>query len=267
MKHAAFWRAARSSWRNSASNEPSESTRMNLCVAQTRPVKGDITANIERHKRMIALAGDVDVILFPELSLTGYEPSLAKELAIDADDRRLDTFQTISDSAAVTLGIGAPTRSVSGRRITMFLFQPHRPRLLYSKRYLHRDEEPFFSAGQESIDLKMGRTVIAPAICYELSVPEHSANAVQRGASIYMASVAKTAQGLATAIPSLAEIARTHSMTVLMANSVGECDGCECGGKTSIWNHKAMLLGQLNHHDEGILIVDMDTEEIVARAV
>jgi predicted amidohydrolase len=148
----------------------------------------------------------------------------------------------------------------------MFLFQPHQSRLIYSKRYLHPDEEPFFIAGQQIITLNVMQAVIAPAICYELSVPEHSENAAQSGASVYMASVAKTAKGLDAAIPTLAGIARRYSMTVLMANSVGECDGCECAGKTSIWN-KALLVGQLNDRDEGFLMIDTDTEQVAERTL
>jgi predicted amidohydrolase len=240
---------------------------MKLCVAQTRPVKGDIPANIERHIALIELARGADVILFPELSLTGYEPTLAKELAIEPDDSRLDEFQAISDSSAVTLGVGAPTRSPSGMHITMFVFQPRKPRLTYSKRYLHPDEEPFFVAGQQIMTLNVNRAVIAPAICYELSVREHSENAARSGASVYMASVAKTAKGLDAAIPALTGIARQYSMTVLMANSVGECDACECAGKTSVWNNKALLVGQLNDRDEGVLTIDIDTEEVVGQTV
>jgi predicted amidohydrolase len=238
---------------------------MKLCATQTRPIKGDFPGNIKRHIALIELARGADVILFPELSLTGYEPTLAKELAIEPDDSRLDDFQAISDSSAVTLGVGAPTKSTSGTRITMLLFQPHKPRLTYSKRYLHPDEEPFFIAGRQIITLKVDRAVIAPAICYELSVPEHSENAGRRGASVYMASVAKTAKGLDAALPTLAGIARRYSMTVLMANSVGECDGCECAGKTSIWNSKALLVGQLNDRDEGFLTIDTDTEQVAER--
>jgi predicted amidohydrolase len=240
---------------------------MKLCVAQTRPVRGDIAANVERHEGLIALAGGADVVFFPELSLTGYEPRLAKELAIDADDRRLDTFQTISDASGVTLGVGAPTRSVPGIRITLLVFQPHKARTSYSKRYLHPDEEPFFIPGKQAITLEVDRALIAPAICYELSVPEHSENAARRGASVYMASVAKTANGLDAAIPTLAAIAQAYSVTVLMANCVGECDGCECAGKTSIWNSRASLVAQLNACDEGILMIDTDTEEVVARTL
>jgi predicted amidohydrolase len=236
-----------------------------LCVAQSRPVKGDIAANIARHKALLELARGSDVIVFPELSLTGYEPTLAGELAIDSSDRRLDEFQAISDAEGIAIGIGVPTRSTTGACITMIVFLPHRLRLAYSKRYLHPDEEPFFVSGDNVTTVNVNRAVIAPAICYELSVPEHAENASRNGASIYLASVAKTAKGLDAALPRLAAIAREHSMTVLMANCVGECDGCQCGGKTSIWNKAGSLVGQLSDRDEGVLMIDTETEEVVAR--
>jgi predicted amidohydrolase len=73
---------------------------MKICVAQTKPVKGDISANIENHKKLIdrAVANRTDIVIFPELSLTGYEPELARELAINQDDTRLDGLQEISDA-------------------------------------------------------------------------------------------------------------------------------------------------------------------------
>jgi hypothetical protein len=56
-------------------------------------------------------------------------------------------------------------------------------------------------------------------------------------------------------------------MTVLMSNCIGECDGIECGGKTSIWNNKGLLVGQLNDTDEGILIIDTDTQELIEKTI
>jgi hypothetical protein len=57
---------------------------MKIAVAQTRAVIGDIGANVASHLELIELAvacGGAQFIAFPELSLTGYEPRLAKELA------------------------------------------------------------------------------------------------------------------------------------------------------------------------------------------
>ena len=240
---------------------------MKLCVAQSRPVKGDIAMNIDRHRALLQLARDSDVIVFPELSLTGYEPTLAGELAIDTTDRRLDEFQAISEAEGIAIGVGVPTRSTTGARITMVLFLAERSRLAYSKRYLHPDEEPFFVSGDNATTVNVNRAVIAPAICYELSVAEHAENAFRSGASIYMASVAKTAKGLDAALPRLAGIARQYSMIVLMANCVGECDGCQCAGQTSIWNKTGSLVRQLSDRDEGILMIDTETQEVIARTL
>ena len=68
---------------------------MKICAAQARPIKGDVQRNIESHKKLVDLAVSkgTDAIIFPELSLTGYEPTLAKELAIPPEDKRLDNFQ------------------------------------------------------------------------------------------------------------------------------------------------------------------------------
>ena len=80
---------------------------MKICVAQTRPIKGDIQSNIHNHKKLIDLAvsSGAEIVIFPELSLTGYEPTLAKELAINEDDSRLDDFQKISDTQQITIGV------------------------------------------------------------------------------------------------------------------------------------------------------------------
>src|SRR5689334_10472338 len=99
---------------------------MRICVAQIRSIKGDIPANIEKHKSFIYLAvrGKADIIIFPELSLTGYEPALAKELATDIHDKRFDAFQQLSDSKKIITCVGTPVNSDKGVRITMLIFQP-----------------------------------------------------------------------------------------------------------------------------------------------
>jgi predicted amidohydrolase len=242
---------------------------MRICVVQTRPVKGDIARNIAQHIKFIALASadGANIIIFPELSITGYEPTLAQELATDKDDRRFDDFQKIADTRKITIGIGMPTKHPAGIYISMVLFRPNAARETYSKKYIHADEEPFFVSGQSSLGLIGDKTGIALAICYELSIPEHSANAFKSGAKIYIASVAKTAGGVQKAVETLSDIANKYSMTVLMSNCVGHCDNFEAAGRTSIWNDKGVLLRQLNHTTEGFLLLDTQTQEIVEKTI
>ena len=211
---------------------------MKIAVAQSKPIRGNIISNIENHQPLIrlAVAHGAGMIIFPELSITGYEPELAKELATDINDTRLDDFQKISDRGEITIGIGMPLKSETGTLISMIIFQPHLPRQVYAKQHLHQDEEPYFVNGQEQLYLVKENIKIAPAICYEISVPEHSAHAHASGAGIYIASAAKSAEGVEKATKTLSDIAKQYSMTVLLSNCIGHCDNFEGGGQTSAWN-------------------------------
>ncbi len=177
---------------------------MKIAVAQTRPVKGEIEMNVSRHKKLIALAVEqgANVVVFPELSITGYEPELAKELAISADDPdpRFDDFQLISNGSRITIGIGAPVQGDDGILIGMVIFEPNKPRQVYYKRYLHADELPYFVCGAEQVFLAVRIRIRSPFLFHimELSVPEHAeVGAFAEGRKIYLSSVAKSVAGAA----------------------------------------------------------------------
>ena len=238
---------------------------MKICVAQTSPIKGDIQKNTEAHKSYIntAIANGADVIIFPELSLTGYEPELAKDLATTQDDKRLDVFQEISDKNAVVIGVGLPTKENGNVHVSMIIFQPNKERITYSKQHLYPTEVSYFTPGQKQVFLNIGDSIVAPAICYELSIPEHSEMAHKNHANIYVASVLNSVNGVDGDILKLSNIAKKYRMTVFMANYVGESGGYQCAGKTSIWNSEGVLVGQLNDKSEGLLIFDTETNEVI----
>lgn len=238
---------------------------MKICVAQTRSLKGDILYNILQHQRLIGLAVSegADIVIFPELSLTGYEPSLVKHLATTPDDPRFDIFQKISNSEKIIIGTGMPTRSEKGIHISMLLFRPNMERQTYSKKYLHPDELKFFISGQNITDFRVDQFNIALSICYEISVKEHAEHAFHNGAQIYIASVAKFANGLENASDRLSAIAREYSMTVLMSNCIGEADGQRCAGQSSIWNNQGLMIDHLDDSHEGIIQIDTSTMEVV----
>lgn len=240
---------------------------MKICLAQTKPVKGDIASNIAHHLKLIeaAIPYKADCIFFPELSLTGYEPTLAGALAIATDDNRLTVFQTISDTHRLTIGVGAPVKTDAGITISLLLFQPGKKRAVYAKQFLHPDETPFFISGNNTAGFIGEKEKTALAICYELSVPEHAATAFRHGAAIYVASVAKTNEGVKKAAERLIEIAREYTMTVLMVNGLGLNDGMVCAGQSAAWNKRGEWLGQLNDSREGLLMMDTETGTVVAK--
>src|SRR5262245_53260102 len=64
--------------------DAAQPTNFKIAAAQVPSVRGDIDANIAIHAAAMAAAArhGVTVLVFPELSLTGYEPDLAAELAM-----------------------------------------------------------------------------------------------------------------------------------------------------------------------------------------
>jgi len=67
---------------------------MKIAAAQIKPIDKNIDANIQNHLRMIELAAqqNVKLILFPEMSLTGYERDKAEALSFTENDERLSVL-------------------------------------------------------------------------------------------------------------------------------------------------------------------------------
>ena len=237
---------------------------MKICLAQTKPVRGDIGANLADHLQYVdwAVALGSDCIFFPELSLTGYEPSLAEDKALLPGEQRLDVFQKYSNTNKMMIGVGAPVRIDSGVGIGMFLFEPDQARKIYFKKYLHSDELPFFRSEVDFSGILNVHPRIALAICYEISVDEHLEQVLPNHPEIYLASVVKFMDGVARARERLTTIAKTHDLVCVMVNSVGEADGDICGGSTAVWDGNGSLIGQMDAVRPGILVFDTELSQV-----
>jgi len=231
-------------------------SRIALC--QFRPVAGNIPANIDLHEEMARAAADAGAtaVFFPELSLSGYEPELAAELASGPDDDRLLPLQQLADERGLMIGLGLPTLHDAGIRISLLVLQPHRAPLCYSKQLLHEDEKAWFVPGTEAFLLPHGRLQLAPAICYESLQPAHAAQMKALGADLYIACVAKAQKGVDKAFAHFPHVARTQHMGVLMVNCVGPADDFQAAGQSAVWNAEGVLMAQAGAQEECILLFD-----------
>jgi predicted amidohydrolase/GNAT superfamily N-acetyltransferase len=235
---------------------------MKICIAQTKSEKGNIQRNIENHLEFIerAIKLKADLIVFPELSITNYEPDLAKELATDVESNIFSPFQEISNKNEITIGVGMPTQSTDGINISMLIFQPNKERTTYSKQMLHLDELPYFVCGNEQVILTIKGQKIAIGICYETLQREHFLNAKNQGTDIYIASVAKPKGGIEKAYKHFPQITKEFNTPILLSNCVGYCDNFISVGQSAIWNKKGELIEQLDSNNQGLLIYDTKTE-------
>lgn len=231
---------------------------MKVCAAQFRPIAGDFETNRTKHLELIELAATqrADVLFFPELSLTGFEPRLADSLAIEVDDHRLDIFQERSDNHNLIIGVGVPVVAGSNVSIGMIWFVPGEARHLYAKQQLHPDEHPYFVAGHEQLLLERKGFKLTPAICYESLQMDHANDAAVLLSDMYLCSVAKPVGGLAKAMKHYPIVAWRHNMFVVMANSVGPSDDFISVGQSAAWNIRGELLTQLDAESEGVVVLD-----------
>lgn len=242
---------------------------MIICAAQTRPVKGNVQQNIEQHILFVQLAYQqgASLVFFPEFSLTGYEPELALSLAMEVDDPRLDAFQHLSDRFEMVICVGAPLSALPKPKIGQIIFSPKKIRQHYAKQTLHNDELPFFSEGEASLIMHWANHRIALGICYETLLPEHAARAAEAGATLYLASVAKSGKGLTKAFAHYPEVARRYGMNLVMCNSTGFCDNFFAAGQSSAWGPDGVCSGQLEEGQPGLLVFATETRRCASISI
>ena len=204
-------------------------------------------------------------MVFPELSLTNYEPELGRRCALDATDPRLLAFQRHADANGTAVAVGAPLRNEGKPIIALLVFAPGRAVTVIGKRHLHADEVPYFAPHEGVPSVLDLADRVGVAICYEISVPEHTDSVMAGDPAVYVASVAKTPGGVSDAYATLSETARRHGVPALMVNSVGTCEGQRAGGGSVAIGRDGAVTARLGDAAEGVLIVDTATE--VGKAV
>ena len=232
-----------------------------LCLAAAQPLStpGDLAANIERHCAFVraAAAAGADLLLFPELSLSGYEPDLVAGCVVDPAGPALAPLRALAQEHGLALVIGAPLASDNERphigAIVLFADGSH---ATYHKRHLHAGEERWASAGSaDAASFPLGRERFALAICADTGHAEHAEAAAATGASLYLAGVLISEKGYAQDAANLQRHAANHGYNVLMANHGGPSGGYVSAGRSAFWNAGGQLVGATQGDGEQLLLM------------
>jgi predicted amidohydrolase len=240
-----------------------------IAAAQSISVRGNVQENIERHRRLIVLAAEnsVQCIIFPELSLTGYELDLADTLAFTINDKRIDSLRDVSEKYKMLIIAGAPYRTKTGLSIGAFIFFPDRSVSVYSKRYFHPGEEKYFIPGKTNHTYALEQEKLSVAICADISNPVHADDASQAGTTIYAAGVLITAAGYEIDATILRGYAKKYSMLVLMANHGGASGGYHSAGRSAIWSPTGSLLAEFEGTGEGLVVAAKENGMWTAKTI
>lgn len=256
---------------------PSGSGVLRVAMAQIAPSLGDRHRNLELHIEQIeaAKAQGADLIVFPELSLTGYfvrdmVPDVALSAASDEIRRLIDA----AGNAALAAGFVEESRQHRFYNAAFFAEGgqiAHVHRKVYLPTYGLFDEQRYFAAGDriEAFDTaRFGRVGVlicedfwhlsAAAIMQaeEVDLLVCLANSPARGVDGPKVRTAETYENLARAF------AQTLGAVVVMVNRVGFEDGlCFWGGSMTV-GPDGRILKQAPMFDSALTIAAIDLAEL-----
>ncbi|TME82219.1 MAG: carbon-nitrogen hydrolase [Chloroflexi bacterium] len=251
-----------------------------MALAQIAPRLGFLEENLARHRELLAEARDAgaDLVVFPELGLTGYLlQDLAAEVAMRLDDPRLAAL------AAETTGLSAVVSFVEESAdhrlfISAALIEDGAIRHVHRKVYLPTyglfDERRFFAPGDviRAAPSRLG-VGLGLAVCedfWHLAVPQLLA---LDGAQVLvnvssspgrdLAAVNEVGLGTATSWRTLMRTyAQLTTSLVVFCNRVGVDESISFWGGSEVIAPSGRPLFSAPFYDEGLFTVDVDLADI-----
>ena len=216
---------------------------LSIAVAQPLCVPYDVAANAITHAAVVRAAG-ARVVLFPELSLTGYELAAP---AVTARDPRLLPLSEACDAAGVLALAGAPVPGEAGRpHIGMLAIDPAGITVAYRKIWLARAEATRFAPGDKPAVLDVDGWRLGLAICKDTSVLQHQSDTAALGIDVYAAATLMSPEEAAAQDARARGIAAVHQVWVAVASFAGSAGGgyTRSAGRSGIWAPSGGLAAQ-----------------------
>lgn len=252
--------------------------KFKAALAQIDCKVGDLQNNLQHHLGAIEKAREqgAQLIVFPELSLTGYTlRDLAWDLAIDPfEDKRLDSLREASKEISIVLGFVESASNHGIYNSALFLEDGvirHIHRKIYPPTYGMFEEGRYFSGGDQvaAFDSKLGRFGIL--ICedmWHISLPYLLA---YDGAEVILSLTASPSrmspggQEMANAQVNHEHhktYARLLSSYVLFCNRVGYEDGVNFWGGSCIVTPGGSMAASARFFKEDMILAEIESLEI-----
>ncbi|MBP2473741.1 putative amidohydrolase [Crossiella equi] len=200
-----------------------------LAVAQPRIHSFALADNVLAHADLVRAAG-ARVVVFPELSLTGYEHT-APPVAEDSEALR-PLVQACATTGSLAL-VGAPADG----HIAVLAVDGGGARVVYRKMCLTEDEARHFRPGTAPAVLTVDGVRLGLAVCKDTGHPEQAEATAALGIDVYVAGVVQTADrtgvqhGRARAVAAKYDV---WAATASFAGPTGE-GITDTAGRSGIW--------------------------------
>lgn len=241
---------------------------LNIALAQMHCKVGDKQQNIEKMKSFLlnAKKQKAQLIIFPELSLTGYTiRDLTYDLAEPIPGPSIEAMVEITKKEKIYAIFGMPERSQKAHNViynTAVLLGPEGYIGKYRKMHLPThsvfQEKRYFRQGYQTPVFETAIGEIGLIVCYDIFFPEISRSLRLQGAQLIVCISASPA--VRSRFFEVFSLARAMENTCFFAfvNLVGNEDGLQFWGGSRLVAPNGSVLAQAKYDEEDMVIGSVD---------
>ena len=258
-------------------------THCTIGIAQISPRLGDVSANLDIHEQAITKAKSqgVDLLIFPELSLTGYHlRDMVATVALRQDAPEINRLKALSQSVSCVAGLVEESPDFRFYNSALYLSAgeiQHVHRKVYLPTYGMFDEQRYFARGNRirAFDTPYGR--VAALVCEDLWHPSTAYIAALDKALMFICPSSSPLRGIADDRDQdenaryWEAINRTYAETfgvfVIYANRVGFEDGVGFWGGSEIIDPFGQCLAKGRYYEEDFVTAKINLDAVRRKRV
>ncbi|HXW67648.1 MAG TPA: nitrilase-related carbon-nitrogen hydrolase [Thermoplasmata archaeon] len=217
---------------------------MRVVLAELAPRPGDLASNLDRVRAVAAAATPADLLVFPELFLSGYRiGDRVHRLALRDGDASAAALRAIAHDSRATLVVGAPFASPARAgevHNAAIAVRPDGDVHVQVKRYLPTfgpfEEGAQFTPTDASEPMPLAAHSVGLEICYDVFFPEVSRGLALAGAELLVVLSASPVTSGRLFQRLLPARAIENAVPVVFVNRVGVEDGLVFAGESGAWD-------------------------------
>ena len=246
---------------------------MRLALAQINTIVGDLDGNAELIRRRLAEAKDqqADLVVFPELAITGYPPEdlLLRPSFVEAAQAKAEELARNARGIVALIGVPWFDRDLYN---ACAVCAAGEIKTLYRKRFLPNygvfDEDRYFATGRDLVLLEHGGTLVGPTICEDMWQPGPPATELALAGAQLLVNLSASPFHLLRdreRQEMFATRARDNSCFVAFCNSVGGQDELIFDGNSLVLDEEGHVLARGPSFEEALLVVDVEPADAIGR--
>ena len=239
---------------------------LKIALAQLNPIVGDVKGNIIK---LIDIRNDlkneVDIIVVPELYVTGYpiDDLVLRNDFLELVENEINSLAKMTNDGKAAIILGAPRKEKNAIRNSVFVLDDGKIISFRDKHNLPNsgvfDEQRIFSPGALSGPVKIRNVLIGLPICEDIWTENVIECLCETGAEIILSinaspySLKKHDQRMSVAVSRVIE----SKIPLIYLNRVGGQDELVFDGASFCLSHEGKLSVQLKDFQEEILEIDL----------